>query len=247
MKSKKLLSFSLVLALLVSVFVMAPTASAETNNPVQLIYAKPEYTTDGLTATGYVEVENIAYAKNVTIHYTTNGTTWQDTSAEYYQPTWGNYEAWKFQTPCIELGYRGSATITFAVKYEVNGQTYWDNNNGNNYSVAAGYGVTSRYDFGVGAVANFYSYRTSEDNIHGAVQLKNIAYEKTVKIQYTTDNWETVNEVSAEYGSTFEANNNVEIWYFDIANPGNEIEYKISYTVNGITYVDNNFGEYYTV
>ena len=249
MKAKKILSFTIVLVLLVSLFTFAPTANAASDNPVKLIYAKPEITDyNKLSATGYVEVENIAYEKNVTIHYSYDGITWQDTSAEYYKPTWGNYEAWKFQTPAVTLGYREHATITFAIKYEVNGQTYWDNNNGKNYSVAAGYETTSRYDFGSGGVAAFYSYRISDSYpIQGSLQLKDLDYEKDVKVQYTTDNWETVNEVNAEYGYTFEENNSVQIWNYQIPYTKNQVTYKILYTVNGITYVDDNFGEYYTV
>ena len=146
------------------------------------------------------------------------------------------------------LGYREHATITFAIKYEVNGQTYWDNNNGKNYSVAAGYETTSRYDFGSGGVAAFYSYRITNDSpIYGALELKDLGYEKDVKVQYTTDNWETVSEVNAKYGYTFEENNSVQIWNYQIPYTKNQVTYKILYTVNGITYVDDNFGEYYTV
>lgn len=41
-------------------------------------------------------------------------------------------------------------TIQFAIKYEVNGNTYWDNNDGNNYKVYSGYHAPSFYDFGCG-------------------------------------------------------------------------------------------------
>lgn len=248
MKQKKVFALTLVLALLIGMFAMVPAVGAVSDRPVKLIYAKPEYVQgEGYAATGYVEVENIAYAKNVTIHYSFDGVTWNDCAAEYYKPTWGNYEAWKFQTPgTISSPHRGTAEIRFAIKYEVDGQTYWDNNNQQNYSVAAGYNVTNRYDFGVGGVADFYSYRYN-NTIHGALQLKDLGYQKDVKVIYTTNNWETTNEVSATYGSTFEKNDYVQIWYYDFPTNESNVQYKLSYTVNGITYVDDNFGEYYTV
>ena len=251
MTKKRVLSFALVLAMLIGIFAVIPSVGAVSATPVKLIYAKPVYRGMGLGAQGYVEVENIAYTKNITIHYTIDNETWSDCFATYLQPTHGNYEAWSFETPIMGIGHRGHGTITFAIKYEVevNGstQTYWDNNNGQNYSVAAGYSTTSRYDIGNGGAADFYSYRYSDTQVQGAVQLKNLAYEKVVKIVYTTDNWATTNEAYASYTSTFEENSNIEIWNYSFDAPTDEITYKIEYTVNGTTYVDDNFGNYYTI
>ena len=245
MKKKKVFALALVLTLIVGIFAMVPSVGAVSENPVKLIYAKAEHTYPGIGATGYVEVENISYDKNVTIHYTFNGTDWYDCAAEYYKPTWGNYEAWKFTTPGISYGYRGSVTVQFAIKYEADGQTYWDNNNGQNYSVAAGYDTTNRFDFGVGGIADLSTYRYSS-SINGYAELKNLGYEKDVKVIYTTDNWVTSNEVNAEYYYTFEKNENVELWKYTIPTTASNVQYKLSYTVNGITYVDDNFGDYYT-
>ncbi len=243
---KKICALTLVLTLLMGLFAMVPSVGAVSDNPVKLIYAKAQYIYPGIGATGYIEVENIDYAKNVTVHYSFDGIEWYDCAAEYYKPTWGNYEAWKFETPGRAYAYRGVVNVQFAIKYEVAGQTYWDNNDGHNYSVEAGYDTTNRYDFGVGGVADLYSYRYSDD-ITGSLELKNLGYEKDVKVIYTTDNWATTEEVIAEYQYTFEKNNNIEKWNYTINNVESEIQYKLSYTVNGITYVDDNFGEYYTV
>lgn len=247
MKQKKLLSLSLILALFVSMFVMAPAAGA-VSGPVNLIYAKPVIEQYSISATGYVEIENLGYNKNVTIHYTTdNGATWEDVSATYMQPTWGNYEAWEFDVPGVGVGLRGNATITFAIKYEVNGQEYWDNNNGQNYTVKAGYGINSAFDFGdSGSVALFNSYRYSDNKIAGSVQLKDMAYEKDVKIRYTTDNWASYEEVYATYGYTLDKDY-VQVWDFEFSATENPVEFAISYTVNGQTYWDNNFGQNYTI
>lgn len=246
MKKKRILSLVTVLALLVCVFSMIPSVGAVSDEPVNLIYAKAEYTYPGIGATGYIEVENIAYNKNVTVHYSYDGTDWYDCAAEYYKPTWGNYEAWKFSIPGIAYGYRSSVTIQFAIKYEVNGQTYWDNNNQQNYSVAAGYDTTNRFDFGVGGIANLYANRYS-NSIDGALELKNLGAEKDVKVIYTTDNWVTTNQVNAEYFYTFEENDYVELWNYSIPTTASDVQYKLSYTVNGTTYIDDNFGDYYTI
>lgn len=241
MKQKKMLAFTLVLVLLASLFVVVP-ASAVTQQ-VSLIYAMPYYGSMAVGAEGYVEVANISPDKTVTIHYSADGVEWKDAPAEYFKPTQGNYEAWKFKTDTFSIGMRGSAAIQFAIKYEVNGQTYWDNNSGANYVVKAGYNVSSQYDFGSGGIARWYQTQLPEKvNIHA--QLKNLAYEKDVRVRYSTDNWETYQEVQGTYESTF-ADSSIESWQFDV--PTIEpFEYAISYTAAGTTYWDNNFGENYT-
>ncbi len=246
MKKAKVLSLTLVLAMLIGIFSIVPSVGAVSNDPVKLIYAKPAYTASGIAATGYVEVENIAYAKNVTIHYSFDGSNWYDCAAEYYKPTWGNREAWKFTTQGTERpGHVNPVTITFAIKYEVNGQTYWDNNNHQNYYVYSGYHATDLYDFGVGGLANYHA-SIYDNSINGELQLKNLAYEKDVKVIYTTDNWQTTNEVDAEYNYTYFVRDDIEIWKYSIPSTDSNLQYKLSYTVNGVTYVDDNFGEYYT-
>lgn len=245
MKQKRFFALTLVFSLLIGIFFMAPSASAVSNRPVKLIYAKPPKNGLAVGAIGYVEVENIAYEKNVTIHYSFDGVKWEDCKAEYYKPTWGNYEAWKFETPTKVPSYRGSITVEFAIKYEVNGQTYWDNNNGQNYSIHAGYSDSGRFDFGVGGIANRTSYR-SNDFVSGWLQLKDLGDPKEVKVIYTTDNWETTNEVDAKYYTTFSQKNYVQEWSYKIPTNACNLQYKLSYTVNGITYIDDNFGNYYT-
>jgi len=53
------------------------------DRPVKLIYSKTVSGSNQTWATGYIEVENIAYEKNVTVHYSFNGTDWYDCAAEY--------------------------------------------------------------------------------------------------------------------------------------------------------------------
>ncbi len=242
MKQKKMLAFSLVLALLASLFVVAP-ASAVTQQ-VSLLYAKPYYEGMAVGAEGYVEVENLSPNKVVTIHYSADGVTWKDTQAEYFKATQGNYEAWKFRTDSFSVGMRGSATVQFAIKYEVNGNTYWDNNNGANYTVKAGYGVSSQYDFGSTAVAMWYQSNVVDEKVNIYAQLKSLAYDKGVRVRYSTDNWATYEEVQGTFNYSF-PDSAIESWVVSV--PATQaFEYAISYKVNGTTYWDNNFGANYT-
>ncbi|MNW58870.1 putative phosphatase regulatory subunit [compost metagenome] len=138
-------------------------------------------------------------------------------------------------------------TIQFAIKYEVNGQTYWDNNNGQNYSV-------SRFNESSTILGKPNVFRAYDDlyenTFSGSVYVKNLVPSKEVKIKYTTDNWNTTREGFASYSIPANSDGSVEIWGFSFNNidPSvTQIQYAISYTANGQTYWDNNYGNNYTV
>lgn len=254
--TKRILSALLALALCCSFSFLSAISAAAVTDEVSLIYAKPVVDQDGYVPhedhkvffEGYVEVKNLAYEKNVTIHYSFDGINWQDIAAEYLAPTQGNYEAWKFKTPVISFSPSSYAKVTFAIKYEVNGNTYWDNNNGKNYVVSVGTGseANTGFAFGSGALA-LDSITRNSDSISGTIQLSNLAYEKDVKVLYTTDNWATSSYVNASYLLSYNGSNNSELWEFTIPYSENVIEFAISYTVNGITYWDNNFSSNYSI
>lgn len=85
-------------------------------------------------------------------------------------------------------------------------------------------------------------------NFYGGITTKNIGNPKIVKVRYTTDNWATYQEVNATYITT-SSDNIDDYWNFNVSVPNtvNQVQYAVSYTVNGVTYWDNNFGSNYTV
>lgn len=120
------------------------------NEPVKLAYAKYTSLTPGFhthyqcygVISGYVRLSNIGYRKNVTIHYTTDNEHWNDCSARYCRFSGNNQELWSFSMgPFLSEPFL-SLYCRFAIKYEVNGKTYWDNNNGNDYHIRVGFGAS---------------------------------------------------------------------------------------------------------
>ena len=183
---------------------------------------------------------------------------WTNLPASYLAPSGNGQELWR-------ASYHRSSNLhdlEFVVRYEVAGQVYWDNNNGQNYYVAANAGVYLAPGFTV--LANSFAPYTinyapgQPFQFYGSVAVQNIDYAKSVTIVYSTDGWQTVNEVSAQYSpgyyygmysSTSNPNQfGVEVWTFNM-NLGyaTEVEYAIRYEVNGQTFWDNNNGlDYYT-
>ncbi len=92
---------------------------------------------------GTIYVNNLSYAKNVGIRYSTNGwITFQDVAAAYQGPASGgdlmpgDAEAWSFKTPALPSD-NASSTFEFVVYYNRldNGQWYWDDNFSQNYKL----------------------------------------------------------------------------------------------------------------
>lgn len=206
-----------------------------------------------------VLVKNENFDKNVIIHLNNGGEEWLDIKASYESPARNGYEIWK----AYYAGSFGSTEdLTFAVKYEVSGQEYWDNNNGNDYFLGKNDGVFLNDDIyllNYTSYDRFYAYK-DQVFLDIDVAVLNLAYDKEIIIVYTTDNWQTQNEISAEFapywspvrGSITSPNaHNVEMWsvnsyIYGVPKEAEEFKYYIAYTVNGTTYFDNNFGQDYS-
>ena len=79
----------------------------------------------------WVEVENLGYDKEVAIHYWNR----KERKMSYRQSLNDNREEWYWESGYSDserLGKSCSA-IKFAIRYTVNGETYWDNNGGWDY------------------------------------------------------------------------------------------------------------------
>jgi hypothetical protein len=70
-------------------------------------------------------VGDVGFEKEVVIHLADG----REYPAHYMEPLSGRYELWECVLP---LGGR-ELNLKFAIRYTVNGQTYWDNNHGWDY------------------------------------------------------------------------------------------------------------------
>lgn len=218
------------------------------DSDISVIY-KPGY----VGFSGNIEVANLGPVKTVTVHYTTDNITWYDASAYYVGPTDASHEKWHFSistngSTADHSELKNLKFIKFALKYEVNNQTYWDNNGSENYynEVNNSYPLTSII-LGEPNVLNADS-NLNNGTFSGNIYVKNLNPAKTVKIVYTTDNWATIHEGYATYVGRLNNLNSVEGWKYSFDVPGaSNVKYAISYTTGGQTYWDNNYGHNYEV
>jgi hypothetical protein len=101
-------------------------------------YYTSESETAGMTnhhLEGTVEVRNMGYEKNVDIMYLSVDGTWKESSCNYTGPsTNGGNEYWAFSIVESAGDDAAQGFYQFAIRYQVNGEEYWDNNQGQDYS-----------------------------------------------------------------------------------------------------------------
>lgn len=218
-------------------------------------------------------VDNLAYEKVVQVYYEKPDQSWDTIDLEYKGEIAPGKEVWSiYYTHTLYNLYieQDPLDMNFVLKYDVNGETYWDNNNEQNYFIAAGSGEYSPKPITLDlayAQAPFELISDGDTILTGGhfratFILQNLAHEKDVEVHYTFDGWATSYVGKAEYQSsmtegyswvTYPNANNAEVWSFytdgDEAQTteADTVEFAVKYTVDGATYWDNNFGYNYSI
>ena len=230
---KRFISLIAAMSIMLSAFCVfgGVSAAAATNNKVKLYSSNLYFCKYGINGTDvYIQTKDNAANQQVYVHYNyLKGQAWKDSKAEYVKTLSDGSKIWK--------AYITSYNTEYAIKYVANGVTYWDNNNGKNYAeerIGAAEITANRAGY-----PYFPNYQIT-------ATLKNLAYQKNVKVRYTANSWKTYKEVSMKYYRT--NSDGTELWTASIPDYIKDysgFQYCISYTVNGRTYWANNFGENY--
>lgn len=232
---KKSLSVFLTLSILVSFFgLFANIKVNAATDRVSMYSAGISFSKYGMTTREiYVQTNDSASDQHVYIHYNyMDGQDWLDREATYVTTLSDGTKIWKATV--------SSYNIQYAIKYVADGQVFWDNNNGQDYT---------REEIGTAPITvrrGVYPYTSYNNTYSIEVLLKNYAYEKNVQVRYTQDNWATYSDASLSYDST--NSDGTELWnvQLNLDDRGtSDFQYCIYYQVNGQTYWANNFGQNY--
>jgi hypothetical protein len=250
--------FSLLISLAILIFASSSIAQDDmvkmirSENYDSCIYCSSRPATCYDKRTFLIQVKNVAYEKHVYVHHKINDSLWIDLPAHYdRQCCNSNYELWSLDTSVLYLNNLGNQ---FVIKYDVLGQTYWDNNNGANYTVLSNnnYGRGPMLGNDINVLLRKAYISSIDHKLHADIDLRNIAYTKNVVLTYTTDNWQHSTSLNANYQSSTLIGDcsyiywpnayNVERW--SVVSPTTitgPVQLYISYTVNGQTFYDNNY------
>ena len=230
-KTTKIAAIVLTLAMLLSVFCIAGTATAgAATDRVRLYSSNRTFSKYGAaTYEVYVQTRDNAQNQKVTVHYFYMPSLgWGDAVATYVTTLNDGSKIWKATF--------SSFACQYAIKYEADGQIIWDNNNGKDYT---GSDVVGTAPVAVERLG--YQYNTENYQINAVLQ--NYAYHKNVFVRYTTDGWKSYQDKALNYVQTNA--NGSETWSTKVNANGSDFQYAICYQVNGTEYWANNFGANY--
>ncbi|MDE6233655.1 MAG: hypothetical protein K2M60_09975 [Lachnospiraceae bacterium] len=229
---KKFAAMVMAFAMLLGIPGAGITAKAD-NSPVNMYYIDIISERYGSTTyTVYIQIDaNSAYRKDVFVHYNAGNGIWENQQAGFVTKTdYDTKEIW-------------AATVTtsdpnaeYTIKYVGDGKVYWDNNNGKNYNKTDILGVAN--------IAVIRPYRQDPANYKITAAVKNIGFAKEVKVKYTTDNWANSKWADLSYEGPSDGKN-YEYWSVTLNLNESDMsgfQFCVSYTVNGQTYWDSNFG-----
>jgi hypothetical protein len=119
-------------------------ANANLTEPVKLLHAQIDQgCTSCASLNGKILLQNISYVKHVDVVFqTSSDTEWYTIPADFSSmDEKNNEEIWIFKSRSLSSLLTGKTQ--FAIRYEVDGKTFWDNNCNQNYTLDARNHTTS--------------------------------------------------------------------------------------------------------
>jgi hypothetical protein len=198
----------------------------------------------------WVKVKNVAYSKDVQIHYRDSGA-WRDTSLTW-KSNHGNYDLFALE-PALDFG--GNPFVEFAIRLAMGGATYWDNNNFANYSLTpyalalTGGNVTLNIARLIYGGTPGSSYITG---IGGEMFVNNLSYNKNVGIRHSDNGWVSYLDIPASYNQPVGEGGSMERWVFGRDTSPRAFgrgQFAVYYQNRdtGQYFWDNNFGQSYDI
>ncbi len=212
-----------------------------------------------------VKVANLDYNKSVSVFHEKVDGSWEEIPLSFEANIDDQNEIWTGEYRYTAYTQDKVYDDEFAIKYEVNGTTYWDNNDGNNYSIQEREigGLFAQPDLNISVDADFaglYPVFGSEGLRFSVIaDVRNLDPNKQVEVVYTTDGWQTKQYLQLSYTPRWYSGYNyvlvspnqfgIERWTgaATVDSAVGEIEYAVVYRVNGQEYWDNNYGRNYIV
>jgi hypothetical protein len=232
-----------------------------TEQPIRLKYLESDNFSPGGGLTGVnntkvtAKVKNIAFAKDVAIHYVQPDGTWVERPLSWQK----NFTGYDLFTRTDNT----FSTTEFVIRYTVSGQTFWDNNGGANYHVDSGWPNT----VGGNVILNRATARRGSQAgggfvfttswVEGEIFVKNLSFQKQVGIRLSANEWATFQDTHASFNGNVSVAvglSQVEIWKFktpelNLDQSSANFRFAVFYNNqnSGEWFWDNNFGQDYTL
>jgi hypothetical protein len=228
------------------------------NLPVRLRYASAQFFAAGGVSVSFTavsaKVKNIAFAKDVAVLYGKGGVWSED--AMTWSVNFGDHDLFTHQVQ--------EQIDECVIRYSANGQTFWDNNGGQNYRFASvvmragGNVILNQATAKKGTEAGGgFVFTTSW--LEGAIYVNNLSFAKEVGVRLSVDGGVSWRDTEASFsGFATESNSiggtGVELWKFktpefNLDESSAQFRFAVFYRnlATGEEFWDDNFGQDYTV
>lgn len=205
-----------------------------------------------------VLIDNIAYDKLVEVCWAGEDKTWHVLRAEYQSFGGANREVWRAQAhffPSEDASLPGD--IEFKLRYRVNGQEYWANNDSRSYLLNADSGLLLEQHASL-LNADFNPIlQAGQRHYPITVAVRHSLQPKRVYLHWTTDNWRSAQETPCFFRRMYwektrrsSARNpnryDTSIWVAQLkVDDAFRVQYAIACETARRTIWDNNFGQNY--
>jgi hypothetical protein len=175
--------------------------------PSRLKYVKSETFSPGGGITGVIattisaKVKNLGFAKEVAVRYREPGGNWSERSLGW-EENFSDYDLFSLNDNSVLL-------TEFALRYTVNGQTFWDNNSGGNYRLDTLHPNTA----GGNVALNLATARQGTEAgggfvfttswVEGEIYVNNLSYNKQVGIRLSSNGWGSYETLSRATPTSF--------------------------------------------
>ncbi|MBI3795521.1 MAG: hypothetical protein HY268_00925 [Deltaproteobacteria bacterium] len=164
-----------------------------TQPPVRLKYVESDNFSPGGGVTGVnntkitAKVKNLAFAKDVALHYAQSDGTWTE-KALRWQKNFGAYDVFALSDNTFVM-------TQFVIRYSVEGQTFWDNNDEANYHIdeirpntVGGNVILNKATARRGTQAGG-GFVVTTSWVEGEIFVKNLSANKRVGLRLSPDGW----------------------------------------------------------
>ena len=135
-------------------------------------------------------LENVGFNKQVDVEWAGEDGGWRTLAAYFHSKREENQELWVAKIKLQENARKSlPGTVQFSLRYRVNGEEFWDNNNGWNYVSEANSGIKVSGNFPVLNIDFADRLTDGQKSIPITVATNQSLAAKKVVIHWTKDNW----------------------------------------------------------
>jgi len=195
-------------------------------------------------------VENASYDKKIDVIWSGEDDVWHTLPVKYHGTLGQHREYWQVRAKFhVSAHHALPGNIQFALRYQSQGQEYWDNNQGSNYSSLVNSGIQLTGGLPVQNIGFDSRLKLGQKFVPVTVAVTPSEHVEKVVIHWTTDDWRHVHQSRcyAQNKTDKSQHNGARLWKGRLkVDDAFRLQYSICCESRGRLLWDNNYGNNYS-